>query len=310
MRARLGLGLAALLLWAGAALAQDCPVVRMPTEAKLRQLEAMAADRGPLWRIRRDGHDSYLYGSIHIGRPAWLFPGPVLREAWGKTDALALELDPSDPQLLPALKALPPMALDAASQRRLQAQVQAACVSGEALAGMHPLLQLASLSSVAGRADGLDPAFAQEMVLQAWARRDGRPLHALESAAEQMAALVPADPALVRRELDIGLEQLEKGRLRPQLRALADAWERGDMKALTEVEPACNCPDDEIERVQLQRLNDDRNEVLARRIAALHASGQRVLVAVGALHMSGAKALPKLLKSQGFQVEQLLPKPR
>lgn len=302
--------LASLLLWAGAVFAQDCPTVPMPGAAKLRQLESEAVDRGPLWRIRRDGHDSYLYGSIHVGRPAWLFPGPVLRLAWSRTDTLALELDPGDPQLIRALRAMPGMDLDLRSQRRLQAQILAACLSEQSLAGLHPLLQLATLTSVAGRADGLDPAFGQEMTLLAKARSEGRPLHALESGAEQMAALVPADAATAKRELSVGLEQLEKSRVRPQLRALAEAWERGDLQALSESEPPCNCPDDEVERSQMQRINDGRNGALAQRIAELHASGKRVLVAVGALHMSGPKALPLLLKQQGFEVEQLLPKKR
>lgn len=302
--------LTALLLWAGAARAQDCPNVPLPSAAELRKLEAEAVDRGPLWRLRRDGHESYLYGSIHVGRPAWLFPGPALREAWGKTELLALELDPGDPQLLPALRAMPTLALDLRSERRLQAQIRMACMPEHALAGLHPLLQLASITSVAGRADGLDPAYAQEASLLTRARREGRSVQALESAAEQMAALVPPDLPTAKRELSVGLEQLEKQRVRPLLRGLAEAWERGDLGAMLAIEPPCHCADDEIERAQLARINDGRNEALASRIAALHGSGKRVLVAVGALHMTGAKALTLLLQAQGFEVEQLLPKPR
>ncbi|MDI4634515.1 TraB/GumN family protein [Pelomonas sp. V22] len=303
--------LTGLLLWAGVAHAQDCPSVPQPSAAELRKLEAEAVDRGPLWRIRRDGHDSYLYGSIHVGRPGWLFPGPALREAWSKTELLAVELDANDPQFPLALRALPAMPLDLRSERRLQAQIRAACMPEQALAGLHPLVQLLTLVGLSGRADGLDPAYAQEFALLNWARRDGRAIHALESVAEQLAAVVPADPAAARRELSLGLEQLEKQRLRPVLRRTAEAWERGDMAALLEVSmTTCHCADDEIERAQLARINDGRNEALASRITALHGSGKRVLVAVGALHMSGDKALTRLLRAQGFEVEQVLPKPR
>ncbi len=303
--------LTGLLLWAGLARAQECPSVAQPSAAELRKLEAEAVDRGPLWRIRRDGHDSYLYGSIHVGRPAWLFPGPVLREAWSKTELLAVELDANDPQFLPALRSLPAMPLDLRSERRLQAQFRAACLPEQALAGLHPLLQLVTLIGLSGRAEGLDTAYAQEVALMGRARQEGRPIQALESVAEQMAALVPADLPTAKRELSLGLEQLEKQRLRSVLRGLAEAWERGDMAALLEAAmPACNCPDDEVERAQLARINDGRNEALAARIAALHGSGKRVLVAVGALHMSGEKALTRLLQAQGFEVAQVLPKPR
>lgn len=311
MSGRLWPLLIAALLWAGAARAQDCPNVPLPSAAELRKLEAEAVDRGPLWRIRRDGHDSYLYGSIHVGRPAWLFPGPALREAWGKTELLAVELDSNDPQFMPALRALPPMPLDLRSERRLQAQFRAVCMPEQALAGLHPLLQLVTLIGLSSRADGLDPAYAQEVALMGWARREGRAIHALESVAEQVAALVPADLPTARRELSLGLEQLEKQRLRPVLRRLAEAWEQGDLEALVAASTSpCNCDDDDIERAQLARINDGRNQALAARIAALHGSGKRVLVAVGALHMTGAKALPRLLLAQGFEIEQVLPKPR
>ncbi|MDM4768237.1 TraB/GumN family protein [Pelomonas sp. SE-A7] len=307
---RLAALFAGLLFWAGVAAAQDCPSVPLPGSAQLKKLEAEATDRGMLWRIRRDGHESYLYGSIHIGRPAWLFPGPALREAWARTEVLALELDPFDPQTLQALRSLPDLALDLRNERRLQAQIQAACLTEQQLAGLHPLLKLATLASLSGRGDGLDPGYSQEMALLGRARGEGRAVHALESAAEQMAALVPADEATARRELALGLDQLEKGRVRPLLLGLAEAWERGDLAALTRLEPPCRCADDEVEKLQLQRLNEGRNDALARRIAELHASGKRAFVAVGALHMSGSKALPDLLRQQGFEVEALLPKPR
>ena len=51
----------------------------------------------------------------------------------------------------------------------------------------------------------------------------------------------------------------------------------------------------------------DRNTALAARIDALHAAGQRLLVAVGALHMSGPEALPRLLAARGFEVKPVLP---
>ncbi len=45
----------------------------------------------------------------------------------------------------------------------------------------------------------------------------------------------------------------------------------------------------------LAALNDERNPAMAERIEALHSEGQRLFVAVGALHMTGPKALPALL---------------
>ena len=46
---------------------------------------------------------------------------------------------------------------------------------------------------------------------------------------------------------------------------------------------------------------------MAERIEALHGEGKRVLVAVGALHMTGEQGLPRLMAARGFTVERLVP---
>ncbi len=46
---------------------------------------------------------------------------------------------------------------------------------------------------------------------------------------------------------------------------------------------------------------------MAARIDALHGDGKRVLVAVGALHMTGERGLPKLMAARGYTVERLVP---
>jgi uncharacterized protein YbaP (TraB family) len=120
---------------------------------------------------------------------------------------------------------------------------------------------------------------------------------------------VPRRAAPALRALRQGLAQLEDGSLRPVLRRLAAAWERGDLAELADYARWCECAADAADRAELKRLNDDRNPVLAARIAALHARGQTLLAAVGALHMTGPQALPRLLEQQGFVAQALHPAP-
>ena len=87
----------------------------------------------------------------------------------------------------------------------------------------------------------------------------------------------------------------------------ANPIETFDLKALGAYPRWCGCADSPAERAWLKRVNDDRNGPLAARIDALHGAGQRLLVAVGALHMSGPQALPRLLAERGFTVEALHP---
>jgi hypothetical protein len=292
-------------LLAGAAQAACPPAPALPSAQQSAAWAASAPDRGLLWRISRGGHSSYLFGSLHVGQADWAYPGPALRAAWRETEVLAVELDPAD--VGSALAALPrPAALPPAQARQIEAQARAVCLPPGALSALPAMLQLATLTLLEARRDGLDAGFGQEQMLLAWARREERPVQSLESVQEQLDALAP-EAAELPAIVDGTLRQLRNGQARAPLRKLAAAWARGDLKTLADYPRWCACADTPAERAWLKRINDDRNLQLAARIAALHGAGQRLLVAVGALHMSGPQALPRLLAERGFSVEAVSP---
>jgi uncharacterized protein YbaP (TraB family) len=282
------------------------PPPSLPSAGQAEAWTAQAPDRGLLWRISRGGHSSYLFGSLHLGRPDWAYPGPALRRAWEETEVLAVELDPAD--VGPALAALqqsqPPLA--PALARRIEVQARAACLPSGALSTLPAMLQLSTLTLLEARRDGFDALFGQDLMLLARARAEGRPVQALETVEDQLAALEPA-PGELTEIVDGTLRQLQRGTLRAPMRRLADSWSRGDLKTLADYPRWCGCADSAAERAWLKRVNDDRNLPLAERIDALHGAGQRLLVAVGALHMSGPQALPRLLAARGFEVQAVWP---
>ena len=291
-----------------------CPEVPQATPAQLQQWAAAAPDRGVLWRITRDGHSSYLYGTLHVGQASWFYPGPALKQAWTQTDTVALELDLSDPATLLALRDAPGFEPGPELQARLSEQVRAFCLPQAALAGMNPLLVVDSLSGLAAVAEGFDADHGQDMLLLSMALHESRPVVGLETAAMQLAALIPSDPKAAADDLDDGLKELENGSARRSLLLLAAAWNRGDLATLSHIERWCEClvdgqPDPQTVE-QLRRINDLRNPHLALRISELHASGKRLLIGVGALHMTGPQALPVLLRGMGFTVERVVPAPK
>jgi uncharacterized protein YbaP (TraB family) len=308
-RARAWLAAALVLLAAGGAWAQaTCPPPpATPSAEQWRTLQRDARDRGLLWRLSKDGRAAWLFATIHVGKPAWSVPGPTLRRALAQSDVVALEIDPDDPrlaaQLHEASRAAPQP--DAALRQRLQAQVVAACMPADALQGLHPMLQVVTLTLLAARQDELDAAFAQELMLAAAARASGLRVVALERVEQQIGALLPADATQMRMLLDEGLDQLERGQARPVLRKLAGAWAAGDLTALEQYASWCECADGAEQRAWLRRVNDDRNAHLAAGIDALHAQGHQVFAAVGALHMTGPQALPRLLEQRGYSVQRV-----
>ena len=97
------LWLAWVLATAPARAAADCPPqASPPTAGQLRDGLRDARDRGLLWRIDKDGQTGWLYGTLHVGRPAWASPGPRVHQALREADTVALELDLADPAVLQA----------------------------------------------------------------------------------------------------------------------------------------------------------------------------------------------------------------
>ncbi len=281
-----------------------------------------ARDRGMLWRLQRDGRTSYLYGTLHVGRAEWQRPGPKVAAALAATQTLALEVDVDDPALMKQMtdaavaalntamagsSALPPLAprLSPSLQQRLEEAARRGCLPLVALAGLPPLMQVASLTLLDARWLGLDPAYGQERALAAAARARGRRILSLETLAQQTAALQADSPEDTETQVEGALQQLQDGSARRVLARLADAWERGDLALLERYEDWCECAPTDADRAQLKRLNDSRNPHLAAGIVAEHARGRRVFAAVGALHMTGPQALPRLLANLGFRVQRV-----
>ena len=280
------------------------------TSAGKTESAGAARDRGLLWRLRRDGRTSFLYGTLHIGKPAWRQLGPQVSASLRASDVLALEVDPNDPALLEALAELRHGAeLPAALRERLKRAYERACVAPESMAALHPVLQATSLTVLEARWLGMDPIYAMEQLLGVQARALGRRVVALETAAQQRAALVPDSDEESQALIEQSLKQLEDRSVRRVLARLAAAWESGDLAALSDYEAWCECIANDSDRALLHRLNDERNPLLADGIEAQHRQGRRVFAAVGALHMTGPQSLPRLLAARGFKVERV-PFPR
>jgi uncharacterized protein YbaP (TraB family) len=290
-----------------AAPATSCPPpVPQPDAAALQQ--ARQHDRGLLWTLQRDGRTSYLYGTLHVGKPEWMAPGPRVRLALAASDVLALEIDPTDPAVqkdLAGMDSGPPLAVPAALKTRLAGQLAAACLPAGALGDMQPTMQVLLLAMLDARWAGLDASYAQEQSLARGAREAGQPIVSLETVALQKKVLMPDGPADALSNIEQTLAQLESGSGRSVIARLASVWAHSDLAALEHNADWCDCERNDDERAAMRQLNDDRNPGLAERIAGLHGEGRRVFAAVGALHMTGPQSLPRLLAARGFKVERV-----
>lgn len=291
----------------------NCPP-EAPSAAQLPAADGK--NRGLLWRLTRDGRSSYLFATMHLGQANWRELGPAVKEAVRDSDLVALELDLGDPDILrdlvkvlTELATRPPIELSDTIRQRVAALARAACLPEATVTSMHPLMQAMSLTLQELTREGLHPAFGQEIALKQFAIANNRHVLSLETPAQQFAALLPELGDGLARQLERALSQLEKGRTGALLRRMASAWERGDFDEIAAYASWCECVDDEQDRRAHVRMNDERNGPIAARIDELHRRDLKVFAAVGALHMTGEQALPRLFEQMGFRVERV-PMPR
>lgn len=310
MMRRVLLGLAlALLAGAGARAQDDCPPkAGVPAPEAVQQAMASARDRGFLWRIRQGGRTSYLFGTVHVARFDWMFPGPTVMRSLQASDTIALELDVLEPEIQRRLaegQRKPDAPLPDPLAQRLAAQMRVACVEPAVLSGSSPEMQLAMLTVLAARRDGLDPSFGIDLFLAGYGRGARKAVVSLETPESQLAALQADDAQGTLDFVDAALVELESGRARPMLARIAGIWAESNHAELMRYDDWCECRKTAAEREAMKRLLDDRNPALAERIDALHRGGQRVFAAVGSLHMVGPTGLPALMAQRGYRVERV-----
>jgi len=281
------------------------------TAQQIQEGLAQAQDRGFLWRLTKDGHRSYLYGTIHMARREWAFPGPKTLEALREIDTVALEVDPLDPKVRQALtpgagrSPATTTEISDALQERIERRIAFECVSPETLAKLPPELKVMALTLLAGRRDGLELGYAIDAVLAAFARAAHKTVVSLETTEVQLAARRAMSDGAKAASLEKTLDELESGRVAAVLNRLAEMWAASDFAALKQYEQRLNESDSETERALAKQVIDNRNLGLATRIDALHDSGSKVFAAVGFMHMIGPASLPGLLAARGYQVEAI-----
>jgi uncharacterized protein YbaP (TraB family) len=290
--------------------AAGCPPAAIPLDAdRLESGMRDAVDHGFLWRIAKDGRTSYLYGTLHAARPAWMFPGPRTTAALEASEVLALELDLLDAdvreRLIKAANARPDERLPAPLATRIEKRMAAECVDAAAMRAFVPEFQVASLAVMAARREGLDPSYAIDLILALMARDLGKTTTSLETPEAQIAALrMPTREATIEF-VTSGLDELDAGKSGPMLAHMASAWTDGNLAELEGYERWCDCLNTAAERASMKRLLDDRNPLMAAALDKLHGGGRSVFAAVGSLHMIGPRGLPALMRERGYVVEQV-----
>ncbi|HEV7228797.1 TraB/GumN family protein [Brevundimonas sp.] len=297
----LGLGLAAALVGAPAAWAQEAPAARAVPQA--------AAGTGPaLWVIKDADSTIYLFGTVHVLRPTTAWGSPAVDAAFDSADVIYFEItNPDD------VAAAQPLMLQygMSPQRPLNTLLteaeyaklgEAAGVVGvpvELLNQMRPWLVALTLSISPVVKAGYDPMSGVELVLRARAQAAGKPLKGLETLEEQIRILAGFPEEAQLAFLRQTLESYEEATT--QLDGLVAAWAAGDVEGIERLGVAEMASEPVIYDAMLTK----RNTNWANQIETMLEGEGTVFIAVGAAHLAGDDSVQAILARRGVTSERV-----
>jgi uncharacterized protein YbaP (TraB family) len=286
-----------------------------PTKSRMTKITPRSdAMRGLLWEVKsKDGGNTlYLFGTIHVGKPSF-YPLPVpVQNALIQSSKIVVEADVTDqsdgaeiaklvdyPKGETIEKNISPALL-----ARLKAQFEKRKIPFANVASMRPVILGGMLPIVEYVALGYNMASGLDLALIQQAKQEKKPLLQLESAASQVKLLTSMPASLQEAFLDNTLTTIERGQSADQVTGIVNAWQLGDPKLMMALADDVARGQREAERLN-QILLWGRHPAMMQKIEGYLASGEVHFVAVGSLHLVGARGLVNLLGEKGYLVRQL-----
>ena len=255
---------------------------------------ATAARRGALYKVRHHGHTVYLFGTIHVGLPAFFPLEEQVTQALARADSLVLELDVRRNEPFQAALHRHGLYADGDSLAHhlspdnlsnLRRTLERFDIQFEQVAMMKPWLVTNLLLSLDLERQGYQRRDGIEFFLLNHART--KAVLELESAEYQMSLFDGLSDTDQEQYLRENLAELEQGEARKKARALIDAWASADGDAQERLLREWLAEQTLSARFTQRVLLDQRNPEMADKIAALLQREKTAFVAVGLLHLLG-----------------------
>lgn len=270
---------------------------------------AGAAQAEPaLWRVTGGDSTVWLFGSVHLLPEGGFEVAGALADALEGADRVCLEIDTGATdeaaQAMATLgRAVDPEGRDlfellGPDADRVRDAAEDADVPIESLAMFEPWFAGITVSVMALQSHGFDAQHGVEQVVQAEARKTGKPTCGLETLEGQL-DLLDTLPAGLQAEILLQAID-EAAEIERLIKPLVAAWQDGDERGLER-----SLEEDFGEYPELaERLIYRRNERWASQVEEMLDGDEDVLLVVGAMHLVGERGLPALLAERGFSVER------
>ena len=254
----------------------------------------------------------YLLGSVHMGTRQMLDLGPLVEEAYRRSDELVVEVDVTQlaPEEMVALverhaEFAPPRTLRDVLSPSVLNQLEAYLAErGAPMAGVErfkPWFVSFMVAQLELQAAGYEIELGVDHVLMERASAE-KPIVKLETAASQLQMLDSLPAPLQELMLEDILARVD--RFAEEVAELVDAWKSGDEARLEDLvfSPLERSPELEI---FYDLVFFRRNERMTAKLAELLGDGKTRLVVLGAGHMVGSRGIPAQLGERGYRVRRL-----
>ncbi|HEY8102661.1 MAG TPA: TraB/GumN family protein [Burkholderiaceae bacterium] len=273
---------------------------------------ATASHRGTLYRVRHKGNTSYLFGTIHVGKPEFYPLGTEVMQAFSKASKVAFEIDLQDTSAIQASLQKHGMygAGDSLKNHvspdtlaRLDQALKKVGLSSDSYMQMKPWVVADELMMLALAQGGYDPKQGIEEFLLKIAKQQKKRIVGLETADFQLSLFNRLTDEEQNQFLKEALDENSDGKTCKDADQLADAWFNADAKELARL------AQDELSEKTVSAeftqhvLLDQRNPGMATKIEGMLRHDKVTFVGVGLLHLIGEKSVPALLRQRGYAVE-------
>lgn len=299
---------ACLALWFGSAYAENNAI-----PAATAQVSTIP-QRGTLYRVRHQGNTSYLFGTIHVGKPTFFPLEAEVTRALSRASKLVLEIDLRHPE--PFQTALQKHGmyangesierhLSADSLAQLQQALQEVGIPLDRVKHMKPWLVANMLIGLDLERHGYQRSHGIEVFLLSLADTQTKTVQELETAEYQMSLFDSMSDAVQEQYLRENLAELRDGNALKKAQALIDAWASANGDALEAMMRESLQEKSASSEFTHRVLLEKRNPEMASKIEALLRDDETTFVGVGLLHMVGETGVPTLLRQRGYEVEKL-----
>lgn len=291
------------------------PIIVVFLSLFLMACQALAAERGALFKATDKGRTLYLFGTMHVGRADFYPLEPRIRAAMAAAPTLVLEIDMTGkPDAVAAAVQqhgmFPPgspgyAGLAPERRARIEAALRKQGLDPAGVARFKPWMLVSMLAVMDTVKLGYDPNFGVDEHLATLARQGKTRVAELETMHYQAALMNRLPDEQQWRLLEETLENMASGRQLRDMRELLAAYERADQRAQDSLMQRVESDDSLTGKFTRDILLDERNGPMADKVASLLARENNAVVAVGLLHLLGQGGLPELLRKRGIKVERI-----